>query len=232
MSKKSGGSVFWISFSDLMTSLFFIVLVLFVVTYVDNVNKLRAKEEQLRVYREVEESLKPLKNDNDFFKYEEDYKRFLLAFDVKFSVARAGINETDLENFDETRDKILSAGKKLKAVLDQIVIDANKQNKNHLNKVTYLVVISGYASKLYNADSSPVGMSAEYQLSYARAYSLWKFWLNQDINLEDPKYKGLIDLQIAGNGWGGVGRLSNKEEANQRFIVQVVPKISNQELSN
>lgn len=37
-------------------------------------------------------------------------------------------------------------------------------------------------------------------------------------------YEGLIDLQIAGNGWGGVGR-QQIEENNQRFLIQIFPKI-------
>jgi len=32
--KKKNGDIFWMSFSDLMTSLFFVVLVLYVLTYV------------------------------------------------------------------------------------------------------------------------------------------------------------------------------------------------------
>ncbi|WDF67678.1 hypothetical protein PQ465_15360 [Sphingobacterium oryzagri] len=226
MSKKAEHSVFWVSFSDLMTSLFFIVLVLFVVTYVNNRNTIVAQEKQLRVYNEVEESLKPLKQDSSLFNYDGRYKRFLLSFDVKFAVGRAGINIHDLHNFDATRTKILDAGKKLKSVLDTVVNDALSEGEQRGNRVTYLVVISGYASKLDNFDDSPQGLFSEYQLSYARAYSLWRFWTKNGINFENKKYKGLIDLQLAGNGWGGVGRSLNEQE-NQRFVVQVVPKISN-----
>lgn len=226
MSKTTENSVFWVSFSDLMTSLFFIVLVLFVVTYVNNRNTIVAQEKQLKVYNEVEESLKPLKQDSSLFIYEERYKRFLLSFDVKFGVGRAGINARDLTNFEVTQTKILDAGKKLKSVLDTVVNDVLQDSAQNGSRVTYLVVISGYASKLDNFDDSPQGLSSEYQLSYARAYSLWRFWTKNGIDFENKKYKGLIDLQLAGNGWGGVGR-STSEQQNQRFVVQVVPKISN-----
>jgi hypothetical protein len=54
------------------------------------------------------------------------------------------------------------------------------------------------------------------------------------IDFEAKKYEGLIDLQIAGNGWGGVGRFERdpqnfmkNETKNQRFIIQIVPKIGN-----
>ncbi|MBE8712691.1 hypothetical protein [Sphingobacterium hungaricum] len=228
MSKRSESNVFWVSFSDLMTSLFFIVLVLFVVTFVNNRNTIVAQAKQLKVYKEVEESLKPLKQDSSLFSYDERYKRFLLSFDVKFEIGKAEINAQDLNNYDITRTKILDAGKKLKSVLDTVVNDALQQNVEGGNNVTYLVVISGYASKLDNADDSPMGLFSEYQLSYARAYSLWRFWIKNGIDFENKKYKGLIDLQLAGNGWGGVGR-AVQEDKNQRFVVQVVPKISNTE---
>jgi hypothetical protein len=44
----------------------------------------------------------------------------------------------------------------------------------------------------------------------------------------------LIDVQITGNGWGGVGRfkidppLYVEDRKNQRFIIQIVPKIGKQ----
>src|SRR5690606_36575004 len=193
---------------------------------------IKAKEDQLKVYKEVEESLRPLKQDSTLFNYDEHYKRFLLSFDVKFVVGKAGINEHDLYNYEKTETNIVQAGKKLKSVLDNIIDEAVQQNTSSTNKVTYLVIITGYASKLENRDTSPGGMYNEYQLSYARAYSLWSFWRETGINFESSRYRGLIDLQLAGNGWGGVGRGLNNEEANQRFIVQVVPKISNQSITN
>jgi hypothetical protein len=76
------------------------------------------------------------------------------------------------------------------------------------------------------------GEDQDYLRSYDRAYSLWLHWKNIGIDFEDKKYKGLIDLQIAGNGWGGVGRFQYdpqdhfiNEAKNQRFIIQIVPKI-------
>ena len=53
---------------------------------------------------------------------------------------------------------------------------------------------------------------------------MWNYWLSKGINFEDNEYKGLIDLQISGNGWGGVGR-EPIEDNNQRFLIQIFPKI-------
>ena len=70
-----------------------------------------------------------------------------------------------------------------------------------MKNVSYLVIISGYASKLIDPKEKN-----DYVLSYNRAYCLWSYWKKLGIDFEDEKYKGLIDLQISGNGWGGVGR--------------------------
>jgi hypothetical protein len=230
--KKNGHNFFWLSFSDLMTSLFFIMLVLYVLTYIT----LKKKESELQhtvadlqhklaVYEIVEQNLKPLKEDTVLFRYEEQYKRFTLAFDVKFVLGQTQINQNDLENYSYTVDKIDKAGLKLKSIIDKLQIQ--KASDPKLKNVSYLVIISGYASHLLSG-----GQNDDYLRSYNRAYSLWQHWKSIGIDFEDKKYSGLIDLQISGNGWGGVGRFQvdpqnhfENETRNQRFIIQIVPKI-------
>ena len=60
MSDKKKQSFFWVSYSDLMTSLFFIMLLLFVLAsggmYLDK----EATEEQLRKIEEIQEAVKQL----------------------------------------------------------------------------------------------------------------------------------------------------------------------------
>ena len=233
MSKKHK-DFFWMSFSDLMTSLFFVVLVLYVLTYVmlkkeqvklrDTVENL---EQKLKVYDLVEQNLKPLKNDTNLFRYEKQYKRFTLAFDVNFELSEYEIKNGKLRDFYETSNKIKNVGKELQKAIN-ILVQKKAENPTMQN-VSYLVLISGYASHLNNG--SQVN---DYELSYKRAYNLWDYWRKLGIDFESNKYKGLIDLQIAGNGWGGVGRFFRdqnnyfkNEIKNQRFIIQIVPKIGN-----
>lgn len=232
--KKNGHNFFWLSFSDLMTSLFFIMLVLYVLTYITLKKKEEVIQEQvedlkhkLEVYQIVEQNLKPLKEDTLLFRYEKEYKRFTLAFDVKFVLGQTGINQNDLENYSYTVVKIDQAGLKLKSIIDNLQIQKSKDTT--LSNVSYLVIISGYASHLLSG-----GQNDDYLRSYNRAYSLWQHWKGIGIDFEDKKYSGLIDLQISGNGWGGVGRFTadpqnhfENETRNQRFIIQIVPKIGN-----
>jgi hypothetical protein len=132
-----------------------------------------------------------------------------------------------LKDFDVTAAKIQSVGRQLQRTIDNLA--RNKADNPEMQNVSYLVIISGYASHLLSGSQD-----SDYDLSYQRAYNLWSFWKSIGIDFESNKYEGLIDLQIAGNGWGGVGRFQRdpenfmeNETKNQRFIIQIVPKIGN-----
>ena len=161
------------SFADLMTSLFFIVLVLYVLTYImlkkkekELVNTVADLKHKLEVYELVEQNLKPLKQDTLLFRYEEKYKRFILAFDVNFALGKSQIQRGDLNNYDVTATKIESVGKQLQKTIDNLAM--NKAENPAMNNVSYLVIISGYASHLLSGSQI-----SDYDLSYQRAYNIW-----------------------------------------------------------
>jgi len=219
---KGKNDFFWPSFADLMTSLFFIMLVLYVLTYVQLKRKNIVLEEKVKIIETVEANLKPLKTDTELFTFEEEYNRYKLAFDVKFNTDKSIIlSDADLINPDYTREKIREAGNKLKVVIDGLKL--KKESDPSMKNISYILVIAGYASK----DKYSKSLPHNYELSYKRALSLWAYWkYTVGIDFESPDYKNLIDLQISGNGWGGVGRLPD-EENNQRFLIQIFPKIAN-----
>ncbi len=222
MSKKKN-DFFWASYADMMTSLFFIMLVLFVLIIIV-LNKKQVQTEldlanykkKVEVFDLVDENIKPLKNDTLLFEYEQKYKRFKLAFDVKFIEDKDNLNDKNqIYNAEYTHNKIDSAGLKLKTIIDDLYNDRNI--KKELKKISYVVVIAGYASKTGEENHN-------YQLSYRRALSLRDYWKKRGIDFEDPKYSELVDLQIAGNGEGGIGR-TVVDSDNQRFLIQIFPKI-------
>jgi outer membrane protein OmpA-like peptidoglycan-associated protein len=230
MSKKKN-DFFWASYADMMTSLFFIMLVLFVLIIVvlkkeQNQTELEKKEleKRLQVFDLVDKNIKPLKEDTILFAYEKEYKRFKLAFDVKFIISKDNLSDpSQIYNALFTQQKIIEAGKKLKTIIDNL--NTEKRSNSALKNISYVVVIAGYASRNGEENSN-------YQLSYRRALSLRDFWKNNGIDFEDNQYSELVDLQIAGNGWGGIGRTS-LEDNNQRFLIQIFPKIGDiNELNN
>jgi hypothetical protein len=242
---KKGDQIFWPSFSDLMTSLFFVVLVLFTVSYAnqqkakrdleeglgDQIAKTDSLKKKLAVYDLVETNLKPLREAPDLFQYDGENKRFTLAFNPQFREGFYKVTSEGLFHPEQTIDSIDQAGQKLQEILNELVFSSI--NDSALQDVSYLLIIAGYASRL-GADKTETNQYEEYNLSYKRAYYLWNYWKEEkDIDFEDPKFKELIDLQITGNGWGGVGRFAHdgpyfqEDRKNQRFIIQIVPKISN-----
>lgn len=222
MSNKKS-DFFWASYSDLMTSLFFIMLVLFVLVFsVMKKSLLELKESEselkrkLKVFELVDKNIQPLKRDTTLFEYQKKYKRFKLAFDVKFYLNKDNLSDPrQIYNPEYTQKQIIKAGRKLKSIID--TLNSKRKEELELKNISYVVVIAGYASTIGEENSN-------YQLSYRRALSLRDFWKNNNINFEDRKYSELVDLQIAGNGEGGIGR-TIVDEDNQRFLIQIFPKI-------
>lgn len=213
--KSKQENSFWPSYTDLMTSLFFIMLVLYVLTYVRLSSTIKLQKEKLAIIETVEENLKPLKKDKSLFVYDEKYKRFKLSFDVKFLENKSGINRNDLVDYAATVNKINNAGLKLKGIIDNLY--STKISNPKLKNVSYILVIAGYASKKGDEYHN-------YKLSYERALALRNQWRLKGINFESIKYREIVDLQISGNGEGGVGR-EIPDANNQRFLIQIFPKI-------
>ncbi len=200
--KGKSSSFFWPSFTDLMTSLFFIMLVLYVLTYVKLKNQQRATEEQLNKIKEIQSAVQELPS--DFFLYQPKYKRFSLNRQIQFSLGSSQIEPGDVRY-------LLNVGFSIEKLIRKL--KARYTNEN----IQYLIVIEGMASKdgyLFNDE-----------LSYKRALSLSHFWRENGI-IFDPN---ICEVQIAGSGTGGVGRylMKGEEYLNQRFLIQIVPKIGN-----
>lgn len=211
----SKSDAFWPSYTDLMTSLFFVMLVLYILTYVRLNATIQLQANKLKIIETVEANLQPLKTETSLFIYEQQYKRFKLAFDVKFENDQYQLIPGQLDNYEQTISHIEKAGLKLKSIIDHL--KQERASDERLKQVSYVVVIAGYASRtgeeLHN-----------YELSYKRALKLKDYWKSKGIDFEASEYEELVDLQIAGNGWGGIGRLPLQAD-NQRFLIQIFPKI-------
>lgn len=206
MGKNKKESFFWTSYSDLMTSLFFVMLVLFVLVIVMLNKQLRTQEEYLRTqevkleeYEKIEEIRKSLENiDTRYFEYSSLYKKHILKINVNFPKGKSDINEISQKVLDD----LYNAGKAIKSQIEH----AMEENKD----VQYLLIIEGQASK----DS----YTRNYELSYERALALHRYWQNSNIDFGKN-----CEVIIAGSGVGGTMR-SNNESENQRFLIHIIPK--------
>lgn len=200
MAKTKKGDFFWVSYADLMTSLFFVMLVLFVLTVVILKEQQKATEQQLKIIKEVQNAVKELPKEH--FEYDLKYKRFSLIKKIEFQKKQAVFQS------DDDRVYLTNVGKSIKDLIDRL------KRKYADQDIKFIILIEGMASD----DNYP----ENFQLSYERALSVKKLWDEQEIILDES----MCEVQIAGSGTKGIGRFPNSEEwKNQRILIQVIPKI-------
>lgn len=182
-----------------MTSLFFIMLVLYILTFLKLTNQQRVTEQQLNKIKEVQAAVKELPK--DYFQYDSIYKRFSLVQNVEF--------ETGLDVIKpHYKDYLIQVGNSISQLINKL------KTKYAGQDIKYVVIIEGMASNDRYTENFP--------LSYLRAWAVLKLWQSSNIEL-DP---GVCEVQVAGSGTGGIGRFPVSEEyKNQRILVQIVPKI-------
>ncbi|MEL6674848.1 MAG: OmpA family protein [Bacteroidota bacterium] len=270
--RKEEGGLFWLSYADLMTSLFIVVLALFVLSFksfsvkteeheltetelLANIQSLADKEAELanmrgekaafmatqeaarakmsaqvstmrsqlseesglsqsllehlqferqrlfvleEEYKKLKEIQRAIENlDPRYFTYQKAYKRHILKSQVLFAKGDSDIPPA----YEAT---LIKAGSALPRMLSSL-----KQDEN----IKYMLVIEGMASRdTYDRN---------YELSYERALALYRLWQRAGIEF-DPNQ---IEVMISGSGEGGVGRNQQDERLNQRFLIQIMPKI-------
>ncbi|MBV4188946.1 MULTISPECIES: flagellar motor protein MotB [Bacteroides] len=201
---------FWLSYSDLMTSLFFVMLVLFIVSIVKmkginaELNRTaNATKKQLEKIEELNNSIKEI--DNKYFKYDEQFKRHTLRdIDVSFNTYSSNIQDIEKEQLD----KLLKAGEAIMLFMQNAKIK--------IPEAQYLLIIEGQSSK--------DNYIKNYELSYERALALIKFWSTNSIEFDSL---GNCEILISGSGQSSKFRVQpdirgNKD--NQRFVMHIIPK--------
>lgn len=227
MSDKKKQSFFWVSYSDLMTSLFFIMLLLFVLAsggmYLDK----EATEEQLRKIEEIQEAVKQLPTQY----FEEDKKNHRWTLKKEFSPAFKE-RDANIYALNDTA-KLVEVGNSLIEVIKKLNYLKETSKYKDMN-ISYLVVIEGMASRdnYYDNDG----------LSYRRALSLYYLWKKNGISFEQSQ----CEVQISGSGIRGIRPYNTdyynavkqgdpdadskfnllEEKKNQCIIIQIIPKIS------
>ncbi|MDX2247164.1 MAG: OmpA family protein [Bacteroidia bacterium] len=262
--RAQSGKLFWISYADLMTALFIIVLALFVLSYqmfkvrendflnmeeelrlrgleldeqslaleklqvrsleldqqtvafnqlkqrlndeeihaatlivqlTDERNRLAVMEEEYKKLREIQRAIENL--DSRYFAYQPDYKRHVLRGQVQFAKGESKIAP-------QYTPMLVESGRALQRLIERLNPDDN---------INYMLVIEGMASR--------DAYSRNYELSYERALSLFRLWEKEGLRF-DP---GRVEVMISGSGEGGMGRDPYNEAKNQRFLIQIIPKI-------
>ncbi|MDR3179899.1 MAG: hypothetical protein LBT70_03295 [Holosporaceae bacterium] len=196
MSKPKKESFFWTSYSDLMTSLFFVMLVLFVLTIALLHRRMVATQAQLDKIQEIEKAVNQI--DSTYFEYNKTYKKHILKIDVKFPTGLSDIGDIVYQ----TRIKFKEAGNAINRSIREI-------SREH-PEIQYLLVIEGQASN--------DGFLGNDELSYNRALALRRFWEESGVDFGKS-----CEVLIAGSGAKGLMR-DPVEWKNQRFLIHIIPK--------
>ena len=214
---------FWSSYVDIMTTLFAIMLVLFVVSY----SRFKIKNKELKEladkYTEIKSIYKAVENiDSTYFEFNSQYVKHIFRIQVtyqtgEFSLYKLQGDISDKSFADSLRKSIILAGNEIKRTIEQL-----QKNDSIRQDIKYLVVVEGQASADgYNTDE----WHNNDVLSYQRALALHKFWC-EEANL-DFSNMNRCELVISGSGIKGIPRDTKSEKNNQRFLIHIVPVIGN-----
>lgn len=222
---KKQDSFFWPSYVDLMTSLFFIMLLLFAISF-SSVAPLKKENTDLKhINDSLVNAITNIKGvvstmdqigsifesfNNQFLEYQPEYQRFAMTEQINFINNGYEIDSLTVTNYNSINKYLDKTGKLLYEKL--IELDQIKKEKHW--DVSFIVIITGMTSK----DGSD---EHNYTLSYNRSLSLLKYW-KPKYNFEE-KFKDLIDFQISGVGEYGIGRNLN-DSLNRTFYIQIISK--------
>lgn len=205
-------SFFWASYADLMTSLFFVMLILFIIAIV-TMNQRRKETEvlsqelarKIEKVDEINSATRELDSlYSDYFQYDPDFKKHKLCIEVKFADRDASMGGVP----KPVKQELIKVGKIMRDFINKKIAENNK--------IQYLLIIEGQASKL--------PYSRNYELSYERALSLVRFWDANGVKFENRN----CEVLISGSGDGllpGTGSMRDPvERKNQRFLIHLLPK--------
>lgn len=212
---KKSNSLFWIGYSDLLTSLFFVMLLLFGISFAIYKQKnaaLEASVEQLKQIKKVELALQSL--DKQYYIFDKINKRYKLNIDVKLPPMKHEIRYLNSTIKKQLKNAGIELYDKIKGL-----IEANKA-------IEYLLIVEGNAQRYqdkygkWNYIEIP---DIGYNLSYKRALALVNFWKNE-CNIPFDDISDNCELLIVGSGYFGQSREEN-EIYNRRFTIQITSKV-------
>ncbi|MBA3986212.1 MAG: hypothetical protein H0X63_06500 [Flavobacteriales bacterium] len=205
--KKS--NFFWVGYSDLLTSLLFVMLVLFVITFAvlkKKQSEIEIEIERLRKIVNIEKQFDPFINHPDFV-YDEKCQKFY----IKQLMGIEMFEPDEIIIKPQYRSVAISSGNKILEFIKTLY----EQN----NEFSYLLVIEGNVANTWDKKFSSDSRYG-YETSYKRALSVYNLWIENNISFREYN----VEVLITGSGFNGLCRDDEIEENNKRFSVQIIPK--------
>ena len=195
-----GNNFFWISFADLMTSLFFLLLVLFGIS----IYQYRVTFKELEALKDIRKATQELPK--SYFQYDVKYKRYKLKREIQFDELSDSIKASDT-----------SFLKSVGGSVEKKIEELNSNPKYKKRKIVYLIIIEGMSSRIKYDEN--------FELSYKRAFSVYKLW-KRTLSSQSILFKpDICEIQISGSGEDGIREFSGiNEEKNQQILIHIIPK--------
>lgn len=246
MKKIKKTSYFWTTYSDFMSSLFFVMLILFVLSVVLVINKTKVLVEQnnelteakQRIEKqklELEQQQEQLKNVLEATQKELDkikqLNESIEKIDDRFFVYNSNFKRHTLKedikvSFEKGKSNIYAStiSQNMRLKLDSVgyaihkfMLDAQKE----IPEAEYLLIVEGQASK--------DAYSKNNELSYERALALVNYWKSKGIlfysSKEGFKVKDDLPFELIVSGSGIFSEFREvNERDNQRFVIHIIPK--------
>lgn len=219
-------ALFWTSYADLMTSMFFAMLVLFVVFVVAMGSANRRIQELLNKSEVENDSIKASNTQlQQIIKLNEQFETLTKSSSLNYDADKkmfyakdfVGIEIFQSEGYD-IKEEYLATVDKVGRDIKKLITSLKEKNSD----IKYMLVIEGTAAIPYNqlrAGTYNCDNQGMYLLSYRRALALYNRW--KDLGFRD----GSTEIIIAGSGFNGINRDKRIEDNNKRFVIQIIPKV-------
>ena len=242
---------FWVSFSDLMTTLFVLMFVLFLIflskglrlnasnsdceegladaklelaeceTERDRLMKELKSLEGEQVARATLEKIEVIQSIDEALRA---LPQDLFKYDEVSQRFRLNIGVNFLPQSSNILDIPLAKRKKLLEAGRQIRDKIQSLNARPLEeRFKFLLIVEGNTQRVNDNWVKPKGREIGYNLSYNRALALVDYWEKNGLVFRESKD---IELLIVGSGYFGESK-SDVDHENRRFTIQITPKIGN-----
>lgn len=257
MNKKRKIDLFWASYADLMTSLFFVMLILFVVSIViinittDNAaEKIKGIEGRLSEKEAENVSLKQELLSNverigtlqdtlaNYKVREEDYQKLLNLENTFRSLSANGslryderhrtFIAKDFEGIEIFDSQKASISKKYLPTVDKVGEDLQTL-LYELNKESNGLISYVLIIEGNTANTWDHQYDANNEASYLLSFQRAMALYKRWLSKGINLRQYNTEIQICGSGMNGINRDMENEENNKRFVIQIIPKVSRAE---
>ncbi|PWS28579.1 hypothetical protein DHW03_01625 [Pedobacter yonginense] len=186
-----------------MTSLFVVMLVMFIISYISfrkQNQELAASKIEMDRIRQIDKALRQL--DKKYFYLDPDNNRYKLLVEVIFKPHSADINTIGKKSLQELEN----AGAVLYKKMKQLSTDKD---------INYLLIVEGNTERYNN--NWMVNPDLGYLTSYKRSLALKKFWQSKGFDFSVFQN---CEILIVGSGYFGRSHQKNS----RTFTIQITPK--------